>query len=78
MMTNKQKKILHSIALSNNIRDDLAKKIVECPFMFMRLTIKDLDFEEDEKFNFYHKKLGRFYFNKGIYNNIIKSKKRIK
>lgn len=77
-MTKKQKAILHSIALKNNMTDDLAKKIVECPFMFMRMIIKDLDFEEDKKVNFYHKKLGRFYFNKGIYNNIIKSKKKIK
>lgn len=77
-MIKKQKAILHSIALKNNMTDDLAKKIVECPFMFMRMIIKDLDFEEDEKVNFYHKKLGRFYFNKGIYNNIIKSKKKIK
>lgn len=77
-MTKKQKAILHSIALKNNMTDDLAKKIVECPFMFMRIIIKSLDFEEDKKVNFYHKKLGRFYFNKGIYNNIIKSKKKIK
>lgn len=77
-MTNKEKDILHSIALKNNISDILAKKLVDSPFLFMRLTIRDLDFEKDEKLNFYHKKLGRFYFNKGIYNNIIKSKKNIK
>lgn len=77
-MTNKQKKILHSIALKHNLSDDMAKKLVESPFLFMRLTIKYIDFEKDEKVNFYHKKLGRFHFNKGIYKNIIKSNKKIK
>jgi len=77
-MTKKQKDILHKIALKYNKRDLIARQIVECPFMFMRMIIKDLDFEKDEKVNFYHKKLGRFYFNKGIYKNIKKTNKKIK
>lgn len=74
-MNKKDKAELHRIALKNNVRDEIAKLIVDCPFLFMRQTIEELDLEELNKTNFYHKKLGRFYLKEEVIKYINKNKK---
>ena len=74
-MTKEELKELHKIALKANVRDSIAKLIVEVPFLFMKETIENLDLENLEKTNFYHKGLGRFYLKETVLKHINKHKK---
>lgn len=69
-MDSKLKKELHKIALKNNLRDKDAKKLVESPFEFMKKIIENLDLENLNKVNFYHKGLGRFYLKEDVLKKI--------
>lgn len=69
-MNKKQKAKIHKLGLRNNLRDEIVKKIVESPFEFMKETIENMDLETAERYNFYHKSLGRFYFKKKILEKI--------
>ena len=73
---NKQlKDKIHRLGLRNNLRDHIVKAIVESPFLFMKETIEAMDLDEVEKYNFYHKNLGRFYFKKQVLKKIKNNKK---
>lgn len=75
-MTDKQKAILHSIALKHHTRDEVAKLIVEAPFLFMKKRIEELNLEELDKINFYHKGLGRFYLKEQVLKKIKEKTKK--
>lgn len=69
-MTKKDKEELHKIALKHVVIDEVAKLVVESPFLFMKKTIEELDLEELDKTNFYHKGLGRFYLKEKVLEHI--------
>jgi len=72
-MTKEQKKKLHSIALEKGVRDMVAKLIVECPYEFMKEKIQELDTDNLEKTNFYHKHFGKFYLKESVLKHIKKN-----
>lgn len=60
----------------NNIREHIVEKIVDTPFMFMKENIESMDLDSTEKYNFYHKGLGRFYFKKEVLKKLKKHGRR--
>lgn len=68
-------KVIHRVGLLTNNRDIYVKKIIESIYEYMIDEIKNKDFENDERTNFYHQHLGKYYFKKTIYNKINKKKK---
>lgn len=70
MPNRKLKSRLHKIALNNKITDDVAKLIIDTPFLFMKEMIEEMDLDDYEKTNFYHKHFGRFYLKERVLNHI--------
>jgi len=68
-------KIIHAIGLISNRRDIEIKEVVDSVYEFMISEIEKKDLKNDEETNFFHQHLGKFYFNKKIYNKINKLNK---
>jgi len=69
-------KIIHKIGLLVSRRDIEIKQVVDSVYEFMVSKIEKKDLENDEKTNFFHQHLGKFYFNKKIYKRINKLNKK--
>jgi|TARA_R110000851_G_scaffold296262_2_gene451347 hypothetical protein len=82
---NKIKALIHSIGLKYNLSDHIIKKIVESPYEFTALTLKELDLNEvktkDEldniKTNFLYKSFAKIYANFLLINRRNKQKENI-
>ncbi len=72
MLSKKLRKKLHSIALLNNISDELAEEIIMSPFRFQRKILEEGRLEG--KTTFYHKYIGKFYIRKSVVDKINRSK----
>lgn len=76
-MSNLKQSMYHTVGLNNHITDDVAKEIIESPFLFTKGIIDDINLEgitEDDfnklKTNFTYKYIGKLHTNYKAINKI--------